>query len=278
MNKTIQVGKVNKLKVNRVSEPGLYLISEDEEEVLLPNSYVDRSMEVGVLIDVFIYTDSEDRLVSTTLKPYVYLEEFAFLEIVDSAKFGCFIDIGLQKDILVPKNKQKSSFHIGSRKVLQLQLDERTNRLIASEKFELSKDIEKYQKNDKIEILVYTKTPLGFKVIVDNHCEGMIFHNEIFEKIDIGDKKIAYIKNIRDDDKLDISLQKIGEKTNESRVLEVLESNGGKMEFNYKSSPQDIKEFFGLSKKAYKLTLTKLIDEKKIELKDSYMIRLATSL
>jgi len=274
MNEKIKVGELNKLKVNRVSEPGLYLIAKDEEEVLLPNAYIEKTMEVDSIIEVFIYTDSEDRLVATTLKPYVYLNEIATLEIVDMAKFGAFVDIGLSKDILVPKNRQKSSFSVGGYKVLQLQLDERTNRLIASEKFELPKQKPSYDVNDEVDVVLYSQTPLGFKVIVDNTYEGMIFHNEVFENVKVGAKKRAYIKNVRDDDKLDISLQKIGEKVSDNKVYEILTQNGGQMNFTYKSDAQDIKDTFGMSKKAFKATLTKLINENKITLEsDSIRVK-----
>ncbi|BAK72553.1 MULTISPECIES: S1 RNA-binding domain-containing protein [Arcobacter] len=266
MNEKIEVGRLNTLRVNRVSEPGIYLISADETEVLLPNAYVTKSMEIDSLLEVFIYTDSEDRLVSTTLKPYVYLYEFASLEIVDSAKFGAFVDIGLPKDILVPKNKQKGTYDVGKRKVLQLQLDERTNRLIASEKYELLKEIRDLEKNDEVEIILYSKTPLGYKVIVNNRYEGMIYHTEIFENLKIGDKKRAYIKNIRADNKIDLSLQKIGEKISGDKVFDILVENGGKLNFTYKSEASDINEVFGLSKKAFKASLTKLLSEDKIVL------------
>lgn len=225
-------------------------------------------MTVDSLLDVFIYTDSEDRLVATTLKPYVYLNEFASLEVVDIARFGAFVDIGLSKDILVPKNKQKSSYTVGGYKVLQLQLDDRTNRLIANEKFTLEKNIKKFNVNDEVDILLFSKTPLGFKVIVNNKTEGMIFHNEIFENIKVGDRKKAYIKNVRNDGKLDISLQKIGKKVSDDKVLELLRENGGFMNFTYKSDAQDIKDTFGLSKKAFKASLTKLINENSITLED----------
>lgn len=268
MNEKIEVGKTNTLRVNRVTEFGLFLIAKDDEEVLLPNAYIEKSMEVDSLVDVFIYTDSEDRLVATTLKPYVYLNEFASLEVVDIARFGAFVDIGLSKDILVPKNKQKSSYTVGGYKVLQLQLDDRTNRLIANEKFTLEKNIKKFNVNDEVDILLFSKTPLGFKVIVNNKTEGMIFHNEIFENIKVGDRKKAYIKNVRNDGKLDISLQKIGKKVSDDKVLELLRENGGFMNFTYKSDAQDIKDTFGLSKKAFKASLTKLINENSITLED----------
>lgn len=264
----IKQGVVNTLKVNRVSEPGIYLISGDETEVLLPNAYVKKDMAIDSLLDVFIYTDSEDRLVATTLKPYLYLNEFAYLKIVDSAKFGYFVDIGLPKDLLVPKNRQKGTYNIGSYKVLQMQFDERTSRLIASEKYILEEEPKNLKQGDEVEIILYSKTPLGFKVIVNNLFDGMIFHSEIFENLKIGDKKRAYIKNLREDKKLDISLQKIGEKVDSNKVLEILKANGGVLNFTYKSDAEDIKNVFAMSKKAFKATLTKLIDEKKINLEN----------
>lgn len=269
INEHIYVGELNTLAVNRVSEPGIYLISDDQTEVLLPNAYVTKSMDIGTFLDVFIYTDSEDRLVATTLKPYVYLYEFASLDIVDTMKFGAFVDIGLPKHILVPKNKQKRTYTIGAKKVLQLQLDEKTNRLIASEKFDLLKEIKDLEKNAEVEIILYSKTPLGYKVIVNNSYDGMIYHTEIFENIKIGDKRRAYVKNIRDDNKIDISLQKIGEKPSGDKVFDVLEKNGGKLNFTYKSEAEDISKVFGISKKAFKASLTKLIAENKIILEES---------
>ncbi|MBP7251176.1 S1-like domain-containing RNA-binding protein [Aliarcobacter cryaerophilus] len=268
MDDKIKQGVVNTLKVNRVSEPGIYLISGDETEVLLPNAYVKKEMAIDSLLDVFIYTDSEDRLVATTLKPYLYLNEFANLKIVDSAKFGYFVDIGLPKDLLVPKNRQKGTYNIGSYKVLQMQFDERTSRLIASEKYILEEEPKNLKQGDEVEIILYSKTPLGFKVIVNNLFDGMIFHSEIFENLKIGDKKRAYIKNLREDKKLDISLQKIGEKVDSNKVLEILKANGGVLNFTYKSDAEDIKNMFAMSKKAFKATLTKLIDEKKINLEN----------
>lgn len=268
IDEKIKQGVVNTLKVNRVSEPGIYLISGDQTEVLLPNAYVKKDMAIDSLLDVFIYTDSEDRLVATTLKPYLYLNEFAYLKIVDSAKFGYFVDIGLPKDLLVPKNRQKGTYNIGSYKVLQMQFDERTSRLIASEKYILEEEPKNLKQGDEVEIILYSKTPLGFKVIVNNSYEGMIFHSEIFENLKIGDKKRAYIKNLREDKKLDISLQKIGEKVDSNKVLEILKANGGVLNFTYKSDAEDIKNIFAMSKKAFKATLTKLIDEKKINLEN----------
>ena len=269
INEHIYVGEINKLAVYRKSEPGLYLVSDDREEVLLPNAYVTSEMELGSFLDVFIYTDSEDRLVATTLDPYLYVNEFAYLEIVDTAAFGAFVDIGLPKDILVPKNKQRSIFQKGHSKVLKMILDEKTDRLICTEKYTLEQNIKNLEEKDEVEILVYSKTPLGYKVIVNDLYDGMIFHTEIFENVYFGDRKRAYIKKIRDDNKLDISLQEIGKKIKDDKVLEILKQKGGKMDFTYKSDAEDIKKVFGISKKAFKATLTKLLNEDKIVLESN---------
>lgn len=269
MNKNIILGELNTLKVNRVSEPGLYLIAGDEEEVLLPNCYVNSTMQIGNEIEVFIYTDSEDRLVATTQKPYAMKNDYIGLEVVDLAKFGAFLDIGLPKDLLVPKNRQKSTFTIGSIKVIQVIEDEKSHRLIGNEKFTLNKDPLNLTRNDEVEIIAYVKTPLGFKVIVNNKYEGLIYHNEIFENINIGDKKKAYVKYVRDDGKLDISLQKIGIKKsddNPNKVFEILKNSGGEIPFTYKSDAEDIKDKFSMSKKSFKASLTQLLEENKIEL------------
>lgn len=272
MNEYIELGVINSLKVNRVSEPGIYLISGDEEEVLLPNCYVTKEMEIDSILDVFIYTDSEDRLVATTLTPYAMKNDFAALEVIDFAQFGAFLDIGLPKDLLVPKNKQKTIYDIGDRKVVQVIEDEKTGRLIGSEKFVLSKEPKNLNIGDEVEIILYTKTPLGFKTIVNNEFEGLIYHSEIFENIQIGDKKRAYIRLIREDGKIDLSLQKFGAKKSEdnpSKVLSILEQNGGELGFTYKSDAEDIKDVFSMSKKAFKASLTNLIDNKKIVLEET---------
>jgi predicted RNA-binding protein (virulence factor B family) len=140
---------------------------------------------------------------------------------------------------------------------------------IASEKYELLKEVRDLEKNDEVEIILYSKTPLGYKVIVNNRYEGMIYHTEIFENLRIGDKKRAYIKNVRDDNKIDVSLQKIGQKISGDKVYDTLVENGGKLHFTYKSEAEDIKDVFGISKKAFKASLTKLIEEGKIVLEDS---------
>ncbi|MCF6173893.1 MAG: S1-like domain-containing RNA-binding protein [Campylobacteraceae bacterium] len=276
MNKNIQIGKINTLKIDRITDYGFYLLSEEGEDILLPNAYMDDDMSIGDEIKVFVYTDSEDRLISTTLKPKALLDEFAYMEVVDVAPFGAFVDWGLPKDLFVPKSLQKIPLKVGMKFVFRVCLDEETSRLVGAHKFKkfIRNDIEELEVNQQVHIIIREKTPLGFKVIVNNLYEAMIFHNEIFEDIWVGQKKMAYVKNIRSDRKLDISLQPIGQSNTDtatSRIEKILRQNGGRLEFNYKSSPGDIKDRFGLSKKNYKRALTTLLEKKIITVDESGM-------
>ena len=272
INEYIKLGEINSLRIDRVTEPGIYLTSQDVEEVvLLPNAYITEDMKIDEIIEVFIYTDSEDRIVATTLTPKAMINEFALLEVVDIAPFGAFVDMGLPKDLLVPRNKQKNPFSIGEKRFVRVIEDEETGRLIGVEKFAsyISRDIEHFQINDEVKILVFAKTPMGFKVVVNNDYEGMIFHNEIFEDIRSGVTKTAFVKNIREDGKLDICLQKIGSKDGDEsleKIIRVMKRNSGFAPYTYKSDAAEIKKVFGMSKKNYKASLTKLLESNKIEL------------
>lgn len=273
-NKHLELGVINTLLVDRDTPHGLFLISEDEKDVLLPKAYVTQEMEIGTLIDVFLYTDSEDRLIATTLTPKVKLDEFGFFEVVDVAKFGAFVDWGLPKDLLVPNKLQKSPFKVGQKRFLKVVYDERTHRLVGSEK---TQDFFTHKPNglrphQEVKIIIIAKTPLGFKCIVEDKYEGLIYENEVFEKIDIGDEKKAFIKTVRKDGNLDISLQPSGSKKKSSdtdKVLELLKNNGGIMPYNYKSDADLITEVFSMSKKSFKKSLTSLQDDGIIEIKDT---------
>jgi len=275
INKNIELGVVNTLRIDRDSDHGFYLVSEDEDDVLLPKAYVTDDMNIEDEIEVFIYNDSEDRYVATTERPKAMLGEFGYFEVVGVESFGAFLDWGLQKDLFVPKKYQKIPLEVGMKFVFRVCIDEDSSRLFGAHKFKefICSDINELNVNQKVDIIVREKTPLGFKVIVDNKYEAMIFHNEIFEDIWIGQKKQAYVKKIRDDKKIDISLQPIG-KTQEiketalHRIQKVLKINGGELECNYKSDPELIKELFGLSKKNYKKALTELLEKKIITLNE----------
>ncbi len=278
MEKTIspylELGKMNTLRVDRDTTPGLYLMAEDGNDVLLPGQYVTDDMCENSLVDVFLYTDSEDRLVANTNKPLAMLDDFALLEVVDVAPFGAFMDWGLPKDLLVPKMFQKTPFEVGEKRFIKIIYDERTHRLVGTEKLGdfFDRKVKDLAQNKEAEILVISKTPLGFKCIVNNKYEGLIYHNEIFEEIKLGDKKTAYVKTVRKDGNIDLTLRKPGSKkdgTSAQKVLELLQQNKGIMPYNYKSDAELIKNVFGLSKKEFKRSLTQLQDAGKIEVKDT---------
>jgi len=279
MNQYLLVGEKNRLKINRYTDNGVYLICDEQDEVLMPNQYVTFAMKEGDEIDVFVYFDSEDRIVASTTFPKAMLDEFGCFEVVDVTPFGAFLDWGLPKDLLVPKALQKFPFYVGMKVIVQVSLDDETGRIIGTQKYNdfLKKDLSALKLKQEVKCLVRERTPLGFKVIVNNLYDGLIFHNEIFENIEVGDEKIGFIKTLRKDGKIDVILQPIGDKSDEvaaKKILEILHATGGRCEMNYKSTPESISQRFGLSRKAYKRALTKLIDAKKISVTDEGMMLL----
>jgi len=273
-NAHLVLGERNTLLIDRDTPHGVFLKAQDDKDVLLPKAYVTPAMQVGDLVEVFLYTDSEDRLVATTLMPTAMLDQFGFFEVVDTTKFGAFVNWGLPKDLFVPRMFQKAPFQIGERKFLRVVYDEMTHRLVGTEKF--SKYLDKKPKglkpHQEVKALIIDKTPLGFKCIVEDRYEGLMFHNEIFEKLSIGDQKNAYVKNIRKDGGIDLSLRKIGgakTKSAAQKVLELLHANKGILPYNYKSAPELIQEVFGMSKKDFKRTLTTLQEKGQIEVKET---------
>ncbi len=270
----LELGFMNTLRVDRDTAPGIYLMAEDEEDVLLPGQYVTDDMLEDTLVDVFLYTDSEDRLVATTRKPTAMLDEFALFDVIDVAPFGAFVDWGLTKDLLVPNMFQKTPFSVGEKRFLKVVYDERTHRLVGTEKLGdfFERRVKGLKPSEEVKILIIAKTPLGFKCIVNEKYEGLIYHSDIFENISLGDKKTAYIKTIRKDGNIDLNLKKAGSKQSgdsADKVFTLLQQNNGIMPYNYKSDAELIKDIFGLSKKDFKRSLTKLQDSGKIEVKDT---------
>lgn len=276
IDKRIRLGKINTLEIIRDTDFGFFLEpsssreeimdrSETEEyEVLLPNAYISDEMEVGDEIEVFIYRDSEDRIIATTQYPIALLDEFAFVEVVSTTTFGAFVDIGLQKDLLVPRNKQKEQFKVGDKRIIRIVEDIETNRLMGVEKItSFLNNKTKYLKvNDEVKVMVIAFTPMGYKVVVDNMHEGMIFKNECFTKLFVGNVKKAYIKNVRTDGKLDISLQPIGKEKNKDAscqsIIDLLKEYNNFLPFNSKSDAGEISKRFGMSKKIFKASLVTL--------------------
>ncbi|MFS0491520.1 S1 RNA-binding domain-containing protein [Leadbetterella byssophila] len=269
----MEVGKYNVLTVLRATSVGIYLGDDEGNDVLLPHKYVPEEIEMGQEINVFVYRDSEDRIIATTLQPAIQLNQFAILEVVATSSIGAFLDWGLEKDLFVPFKEQNHKLQTGQWVPVFLYLDEETDRLVASAK------INKYFQNDqisdlepqqKVEVLVYEKTDLGYNVIIDNKYKGLIYENEIFRRLAWGDQTTAYIKNIREDGKIDVSLQPLGflqaRDENTQIILDKLSQNGGKLGLTDHSDPIDIQEHLNMSKKAFKKAIGGLYKEGKIRL------------
>ena len=277
-NLSINIGEINTLEIMRDTDYGYFLEAKDENEVLLPNVYImEDEMPMGALIDVFVYTDSEDRPVATTKMPYAKLGEYGYFTVVDYKAYGAFVNWGLPKDLFVPLSQQKEHFTIGKKYLLRVCLDAQTNRLFATQKIGkyLNREMKGLHQNKVLDAIVLAKTPLGYKVVADNQYEGMLFSNEIFEELRVGDKKKVYIKHVRKDFKLDLSLQPIGKQAKVSEaegvILQHLKEAEGTLAFTYKSDAEEIKKAFNMSKKNFKRTLTALIESKAIRLCDEHI-------
>ena len=276
----IKLGEYNLLEVVKEVDFGVYLDGSEDGEILLPTRYVPQGCKPGDVLNVFIYLDMDERLIATTLQPYVKVGEFACLEVAWVNQYGAFLDWGLMKDLFVPFREQKMKMLKGNSYVVYVHLDEDSYRIVASAKVEkyLSKDMPEYNAGDEVEILVWQKTDLGYKVIVDNKFGGMIFKNEIFTDVRIGMKMPAYIKQVRPDGKIDLELQKGGVKKVEDfadTLLEYIRSNGGSTPLNDKIEADVIYNTFGVSKKTFKKAVGDLYKKRLIVLEGEQGIRLA---
>ena len=276
----IKLGEYNLLEVVKEVDFGVYLDGSEDGEILLPTRYVPQGCKPGDVLNVFIYLDMDERLIATTLQPYVKVGEFACLEVAWVNQYGAFLDWGLMKDLFVPFREQKMKMLKGNSYVVHVHLDEDSYRIVASAKVEkyLSKDMPEYNAGDEVEILVWQKTDLGYKVIVDNKFGGMIFKNEIFTDVRIGMKMPAYIKQVRPDGKIDLELQKGGVKKVEDfadTLLEYIRGNGGSTPLNDKTEADVIYNTFGVSKKTFKKAVGDLYKKRLIVLEGEQGIRLA---
>ena len=253
----IKLGKYNQLEVVKSVDFGVYLNGGDDGEILLPTRYVPENCKPGDVLNVFICLDNEERLIATTLQPYVQVGEFACLEVAWVNEYGAFLDWGLMKDLFVPFREQKMKMQKGHRYVVHAHLDEDSYRIMASAKIEryLSKDMPSYQPGEEVEIMVWQKTDLGYKVIVDNRFGGLVYQREIFQTLEPGMKMQAFVRQVREDGKIDLTLQKDGfQKVDDfsSVLLQYIKDQGGHTAFNDKSAAEDIYETFGVSKKTFK--------------------------
>lgn len=269
----LQLGKMNRLKVLKEVDFGLYLDGEIDE-ILIPKRYVPANTKVGDILDVFLYRDSEDRLIATTEIPKAMVDEYAYLEVVDTNRYGVFLDWGMPKDLFVPFQEQNGKMLVGKSYVVKLYIDPETNRIVASARIEhfLEKEPEGLFEGQEVRIIPFKFTDLGIKVIVNEHFEGLLYKNEVFEFIHFGIEKTGYISKIRENGKIDIRLKKAGFSNatkHQSIILEKLKIHNGFMPFHDKTSPELIYDEFGMSKRDFKQAIGGMYKENIIKLSPS---------
>lgn len=269
----LKLGQVNTLTVVKSVDFGMYLDGGEAGEILLPQRYVPQGCQPGDELDVFIYLDSEERLIATTQMPLAVVGDFAYLKVAWVNNYGAFLDWGLMKDLFVPFREQKIKMQKDRSYIVHLHIDEETYRIMASAKVErfLSEEFPPYQEGEEVEILVWQKTELGFKVIVDNQFAGLVYDSEVFQYIHTGDRLKAYVKQVREDGKLDISLQKHGKAavTDFSAVLlNYLKEHSGITSLGDKSPADAIYAEFGVSKKVFKKAVGDLYKRRLIVIND----------
>lgn len=270
----VEIGKYNTLTVVKIVDFGVYLDGGERGEILMPKEYVPENCSVDDEVEVFVYFDSEDRIVATTETPAIQVEEFAFLKVVAVSKIGAFLDWGLRKDLFVPFREQRDSMQEGKSYLVYAYVDKASDRIVASTKIEkfLDQVFPDYVVGQEVEVLVARKTDLGYAVIINHAHWGLVYDNEIFQPIKIGQKLKGYIKVVREDEKIDVSLQPAGYGKIEGlagMVLEKLKDYGGVLDLSDKSDPAEIYRVFSCSKKNYKKALGALLKQGFIEIKDT---------
>lgn len=270
----IEIGKYNTLRVVKVVDFGVYLDGEERGEILLPNEYVPKDCFPEDYLKVFVYFDSEDRIIATTEVPNIRVGEFAWMKVVSTSSVGAFLDWGLRKDLLVPFREQRDRMEEGKSYLVYAYVDESSDRIVATAKIEkyLDNVPVEYKTGQEVDVLIARKSDMGYNVIVDNLYWGLVYRNEVFRPLKLGQKLKGYIKGIRKDDKIDITLQKKGYDRVDAiveKILEKLEDNGGVLDVSDKTAPEIIYNLFECSKKDYKKAIGTLFKDKKIELTDT---------
>lgn len=269
----MKIGQFNTLTIDRDTQVGLFL-TNGKEDVLLPNKYVPKVFEIGEEITVFVYLDHEERPVATTLVPYIFLNEFALLRVNYINQIGAFMDWGMEKDILVPFKEQARPMEKGKRYLVYLYMDEKTNRLVASSKTNQFLDNENItvEKGEEVDLIISHITEIGINVIINQKHKGLVYKDEVYDDaIRTGDKMKGYIKLVRHDGKIDVSLHKQGFENiepNSEIIMNELRASRGFLRLNDNSNPEDIKTVLKMSKKTFKKAIGLLYKEKLIEIKE----------
>lgn len=266
-----KIGQFNTLSVIAIMANGAYLDAGDLGEILLPNRYLPKNCEVDDQLSVFIYLDSADRLIATTETPHATVGEFASLQVKQINKIGAFLDWGLPKDLLVPYNQQHKKMEVGKHYLVYIFLDETTERLVASSKLDRFIDIwpAEYQQGEKVELTIASKTDLGFKAIINNQHWGLIFESDVFQPLKPGKKITGYIKQVREDGRINLTLSRAGKGKVidfSDKLLAYLTKHDGFSALNDKSAPESIQRELGVSKKTFKATIGNLMKKGKIKI------------
>ncbi len=275
----MKLGQINTLEILRETDHGVYLVDEENNEVLLPNRYVPDAFKIWDKIEVFVYLDNEERLVATTDKPYITLGDFALLRCSAVTEYGAFLDWGLVKELFCPFKEQVFKMKPGGWYLVHCYLDEKTERLVASSKtnrFLDNKEL-KVGQFDEVDIIASHPSDMGWNVIVNKIHSGLIFNDTIFNDINVGDKFKGVVKKIREGNKLDVVIGQVGYRNiepNAKRILEELEDNSGYINLTDKSDPEAIKEQLQMSKKSFKKAIGTLYKQKQVDLKPDGIYKL----
>lgn len=253
----IELGKYNNLEIIKEVDFGVYLDGGEAGEILMPAKYVPENHKPDDVVKAFVYLDNSERLIATTEKAAAQVGDFTYLEVAWTNKYGAFLSWGVLKDLFVPFREQKIKMEKGKKYIVYIYIDKETYRIVASAKIDkfISDEKPEYQSGEEVDIMIWQKTDLGIKAIVDNKYQGLIYQNETFRSLKTGDRTKAYIKQVRSDGKIDLMLQKPGFEFAEDfskNILDYLKANNGFSEFNDKSSAEDIYSTFGVSKKVFK--------------------------
>lgn len=275
----MKIGHYNTLKIERLTKVGLFL-SDGKEDVLLPLKYVPKSYSIGDELIVFVYLDHEERPVATTLEPYILMDEFGLLRVNYVNNIGAFLDWGLEKDLFVPFREQARPMEKGKRYLVFAYIDEKTNRIVASSKTNqfLNNENVTLQVGDEVDLIISHITDVGINVIINDQHKGLLYKDQVYDDIRTGDRMEGYIKTIRPDNKIDVTLQKTGYQNiepNAQKIVDELKASRGFLRLNDNSDPEDIKTVLKMSKKTFKKAIGLLYKDKQIELKEDgiYLIK-----
>lgn len=265
-----QLGKINRLRIVRFAQPGYYLDGGSHGEILLPGRYIPAGTKPGDEIDVMVYRDTEDRLVATTDKPLACAGEFAALRVVSlTPRIGVFLDWGLEKDLLLPIREMSGPVQPGDKIVVLVMVDPHTDRLVATARFNrfLDRTPPRYHEGESVRLLVASRSPIGYNMVINHAHRGLLYHTDIAKPLAIGDWVEGYVRAIRPDGKIDLALGKAGYRRIAAltdQILEALEAKGGQLPYGDNSIPEEIRDAFGVSKKAFKQAIGALYRERKI--------------